>query len=170
MCLLLYGETASWKSKLQKCVALSTTIIEYIAIVIVGKEMFQIKRFLQQLNLKQDQYIIYCDSQSILDLNKNTTYYSHTKYIDMRYYWLGEMIEKQSIRLKKKIHNSKNFAYTLSKVVTYKKFNLCASLASMNFRQRVVFTPHGLKREIYWVYKTFSQPIFYISKTQPKNI
>ena len=40
------GEAISWQSKLQKCVALSTTEAEYIAATEAGKEMIWLKRFL----------------------------------------------------------------------------------------------------------------------------
>uniref|UniRef100_A0A3Q7HZS8 Reverse transcriptase Ty1/copia-type domain-containing protein n=1 Tax=Solanum lycopersicum TaxID=4081 RepID=A0A3Q7HZS8_SOLLC len=47
------GETISWQSKLQKCAALSTTEVEYIAATEAGKEMRWLKRFLQELGLNQ---------------------------------------------------------------------------------------------------------------------
>ncbi|XP_056697666.1 uncharacterized protein [Spinacia oleracea] len=47
------GGAISWQSKLQKCVALSTTEAEYIAAVEASKEMLWLKRFLQELGLKQ---------------------------------------------------------------------------------------------------------------------
>ena len=50
------------QSKLQKCVALSTTETEYIATNEAGKEMLWIKRFLQELGLMQDKYVVHCDS------------------------------------------------------------------------------------------------------------
>ena len=53
----------SWQSKLQKCVALSTTEAKYIAANEAGKEMLWLKRFLQELGLKQDGYVVNCDSQ-----------------------------------------------------------------------------------------------------------
>uniref|UniRef100_A0A2N9IAG3 CCHC-type domain-containing protein n=1 Tax=Fagus sylvatica TaxID=28930 RepID=A0A2N9IAG3_FAGSY len=76
----------SWQSKLQKCVALSTTEAEYIAATEAGKEMLWMKRFLQDLGLKQDEYVVHCDSQGALDLSKNFTYHSQTKHIDVRYH------------------------------------------------------------------------------------
>ncbi|GKV23084.1 hypothetical protein SLEP1_g32861 [Rubroshorea leprosula] len=46
------GGAVSWQSKLQKCVALSTTEAEYIAATEAGTEMLWMKRFLQELGLK----------------------------------------------------------------------------------------------------------------------
>ncbi|CAN0918246.1 Retrovirus-related Pol polyprotein from transposon TNT 1-94 [Linum grandiflorum] len=49
----LRGGAISWQSKLQQCVALSTTEAEYIAAVEARNEMLWLKRFLQELSLKQ---------------------------------------------------------------------------------------------------------------------
>ena len=65
------GGAISWQSKLQKCVALSTTKAEYIAATETGKEMIWLKRFLQELGLNKMEYIVYCDSQSAIDFSKN---------------------------------------------------------------------------------------------------
>ena len=46
------GGAVSWQSRLQKCVALSTTEAEYIASNEVGKEMLWLKRFPQESGLK----------------------------------------------------------------------------------------------------------------------
>ena len=37
------------------------------------------KRFLQELDLKHRDYIVHCDSQSAIDLSKNTKYHARTK-------------------------------------------------------------------------------------------
>ena len=66
------GGAVSWQSKLQKCVALSTTEAEYIAATEAAKEMLWMKRFVQELGLMQDEYVVFCDSQSAMDLSKNT--------------------------------------------------------------------------------------------------
>ena len=52
-----------WQSKLQKCVALSTTKTEYIAANEASKEMLWLKQFLQELGLTQDGYVVNFDSQ-----------------------------------------------------------------------------------------------------------
>ena len=56
------GGAISWQSRLQKCVALSTTEAKYIAANEAGKEMLWLKRFLQELGLKQDGYVVNCYS------------------------------------------------------------------------------------------------------------
>uniref|UniRef100_A0A2N9IRB9 Integrase catalytic domain-containing protein n=1 Tax=Fagus sylvatica TaxID=28930 RepID=A0A2N9IRB9_FAGSY len=117
--------------KLQKCVALSTTEAEYIAATEAGKEMLWMKRFLQDLGLKQDEYVVHCDSQSALDLSKNSTYHSRTKHIDVRYHWLRLIVDQQLMQLRK-IHTDKNLVDMLTNVVPKEKLELCAGSAGMN--------------------------------------
>ena len=58
----LAGGAVSWQSKIQKCVALSTTEAEYIAMNEAGKEMLWLKQFLEDLGQKQGLCLLYCDS------------------------------------------------------------------------------------------------------------
>ena len=87
------GGAVSWQSKLKKCVTLSTTEAEYIVATEAGKEMLWMKQFLQDLGLKQDKYVVHCDSQSALDLSKNSIYHSRTKHIEVRYHWLRLVVD-----------------------------------------------------------------------------
>ena len=82
---------------MQKCVALSTTEVEYIAANEVGKEMLWLKRFLQELGLKQDGYVVNCDSQNAIDLSKNSMYHSRSKHIEMRYHWLRLVVNNSRL-------------------------------------------------------------------------
>jgi hypothetical protein len=118
---------------LQKCVALSTTEAEYIAMAEAGKEMLWLKRFLQQLGMKQERYVIHCDSQSALDLSKNAMYHSRTKHIDVIYHWFRQAAEEQQFKLEK-ICTDKNLADMMTKVVMHEKLQLCAELIGMDCR------------------------------------
>ena len=110
---------------------MSTTEAEYIAAAEAGKEMLWMMRFLQELGLKQDEYVVFCDSQSAIDLSKNSMYHSRTKHIDVRYHWIREVMEKQFLQLRK-IHTDKNLSDMMTKVVTKEKFELCRDLAGMD--------------------------------------
>ena len=89
------GGAISLNLKLQKCVSLSTTEVEYIAATEARKEMLWMKQFFQELDLKHRDYIVHCDSQSAIDLSKNTMYHVRTKHIDVRYHWIMKAIEEQ---------------------------------------------------------------------------
>ena len=128
------GGAVSWQSKLYKCVALSITEAEYIAAIEATKEMLWMKRFLLKLiRVKQDEYVVFCDSQSSMDLSKNATYRSWTKYIDVRYHWLCEVIDKKQVKLAK-IHTEKNPSNMLTKVVLTGKLELCSQLTGLDFQ------------------------------------
>ena len=129
--LFTFSEGAiSWQSRLQKCVSLSTTEAEYVAATEAGKEMLWMKRFLQELGVQQENYIIFCDSQSALHLSKNTMYHARTKHIDVRYHWIRQAIEEKSFQLQK-VHTDHNTADMMTKVVPKEKLELCIKLAGM---------------------------------------
>ncbi|XP_022762090.1 uncharacterized protein LOC111307982 [Durio zibethinus] len=76
--------------------------------------------------LNQKNYVVFCESQSALDLSKNTMYHTKTKHIDVRYHWLHLMIEEQHMLLK-------NVVDMLTKILSKKKLELCSNLTEMSF-------------------------------------
>ena len=52
----------SWKSRLQKCVALSSTEVEYITATEVSKELLWMQKFLRELGLNQEKFVLFYDS------------------------------------------------------------------------------------------------------------
>ena len=60
------GTTVKWMSRLQKCVSLSSTEVEYVAIDEVGKEMIWLTNYLEELGKKQSEKILYSDRQSTI--------------------------------------------------------------------------------------------------------
>ena len=118
---------------MQKCVALSTTEAAYIAVAEAGKEMLWLKWFLQELGINQTEYKIHCDSQSAIDLSKNSMYHSRTKHIDILYHWIREVMDQQLLKLVK-IHTKENPADMLTKVVTQEKLKLCRDIVGITFR------------------------------------
>ena len=92
--------------------------------------MVWLKRFLQELGLHQEEYVIYCDSQSAIDLSKNSMYHARTKHIDVRYHWIREKVENESFHVKK-IHTSESPADMLTKMILKDKFKLYKELVGM---------------------------------------
>ena len=76
----------SWQSKLQKCVALSTTEAEFIAATEASKELLWLKKFVRELGFDQGKYVLFCDNQSAIHLSKHTCFHSRSKHIDVRYH------------------------------------------------------------------------------------
>ena len=124
------GGAVSWQSKLQKCVALSTTEAEYIAITEASKELLWMKKFFKELGMNQNKYILYCDSQSAIHLSKNPTFHSRSKHIQVRYYWIRDVLEMKLLQLEK-IHTDDNGSDMLTKTVTSQKLWICREMAGL---------------------------------------
>jgi hypothetical protein len=129
--LITFAERAvSWQSKLQKCIALSTTEAEYIAITEVSKELLWIKKFLQKLGFQQEKYVLYYDSQSAIYLSKNSTFHSQSKHIDVRYHWIRDALEIKQFQLEK-IHTNDNSSNMMMKALPMEKLVACKELTRM---------------------------------------
>ena len=124
------GGAVSWQSKLQKCVALSTTETEFIAATEASKELLWLKKFVNELGFVQDEYVLFCDNQSAIHLSKNASFHCSSKHIDVRYHWIRDALNSKQMQLKK-VHTNDNGADMLTKVVTKEKLNVCCQLAGM---------------------------------------
>ncbi|KAK8936121.1 hypothetical protein KSP39_PZI013254 [Platanthera zijinensis] len=128
--ILFTGGAVSWASRLQKCVALSTTEAEFIAVTEAGKELLWMKRFIKELGFTQDRYTLLCDSQSAIHLGKNPTFHSRSKHIDTRYHWIRDVLEQKELDLQK-VHTDDNGADMLTKTVPRGKFEHCVRIVGM---------------------------------------
>ena len=70
--------------------------------------------------MKQKKYSLYCDSQSAIHLCKNSTFHSRSKHIDMRYYWIREVLDFKFLTLEK-VHFNDNVADMLTKALPKEK-------------------------------------------------
>ncbi|KAJ4728518.1 Retrovirus-related Pol polyprotein from transposon TNT 1-94 [Melia azedarach] len=126
----LSGGAVAWQSRLQKCVALSTTEAEFIAATEACKELLWMKRFLQELNFKQQQYVVFCDNQSAIHLSKNSSFHAKSKHIDVRYHWLRDALNDNMFELEK-IHTDHNASDMLTKTLPREKLEVCCSIAGL---------------------------------------
>lgn len=85
----------SWSCKRQKCVALSSTEAEFIALSEASKEAFWIRCILEDFNQPlENSTTIYEDNQSCLKLIEEENMSGRSKHIDVRYYFGKDYIEK----------------------------------------------------------------------------
>ena len=124
------GGAVSWQSRLQKCVALSTTEAEYIAAAEACKELLWMKHFMQELGFKQQHYVVYCDNQSDIHLSKNSTFHARSKHIDVRYHWMRDALNDNLFEIEK-IHIDNNGSDMLTKTLPREKLGVCCSIAGM---------------------------------------
>ena len=82
------------------------------------------KKFLQELGLQQERYLLYCDSQSAIHFSKNPTFHSRSKHIDVRYHWIGDELEMKLFCLEK-IHTDENESDMMTKPIPTEKLQFC---------------------------------------------
>jgi hypothetical protein len=119
------GGVVSWQSRL-----LSTTDAEYIVAVDAFKEVLWMKNFLQELDMKQEKYTLFCDSQRAIHLAKNLSIHSQTKHIVVRYHWIRDVVSSKLMHLEK-IHTDKNGSDMMTKILLKDKMLVCCKAAGM---------------------------------------
>ena len=112
------------QSRMQKFVALSTTELEYMAVVEAGKEVIWMKDFIGELGIRQEEFGLYCDSESVIHLAKNEAYHSRTMHIQRKYHCIRERVEDKDFALTK-IPMEENGSDVLTKVLSVEKLEVC---------------------------------------------
>ena len=115
------GNTVSWRSCLQKVVALSTTEAEYISLSEASREAIWLKGICEDLGFEQEAAEIQCDSQSAIYLSKNNMFHERTKHMKVKYNFIREVVADGQVRFLK-VHTSKNAADVLTKALPGDKF------------------------------------------------
>jgi len=110
---------------------LSTTEAEFIAITEASKELLCVKKFLQEFTFVQDKYLLFCDSQSVIHLGKNSTFHSRSKHIDVRHHWIRDALEARLLELAK-VHTDDNYADMMTKTLLRSKFETCCEIVSLS--------------------------------------
>ena len=54
---------------------------EYMAVVEANKEIIWMKNFISELGIRQEEFWLHCDNQSVIHLAKNAAYQPQTKHI-----------------------------------------------------------------------------------------
>ena len=73
------GGAVSWISRIQRCIALSTTEAEYVAVTKACKEALWLSRVVGNLGCTNDSPLLHCDSQSAIQLALNPVFHAKTK-------------------------------------------------------------------------------------------
>uniref|UniRef100_A0A803NFV4 Polyprotein n=1 Tax=Cannabis sativa TaxID=3483 RepID=A0A803NFV4_CANSA len=127
----VYEGCASWKSNLQKVVALYFTEVEYMATTKAIKEAIWLKELTCELNINSDDVTVHCDNESALHLMKNLMFHEMTKHIDIKMYFIRDVIQSKIVSVRK-INTQENYANFFTKSLTEDKFRLCLDLLNIN--------------------------------------
>ena len=120
----------SWRATLQSVVALSTTEAEYMAVSEACKELIWLKGLYAELCGVNSYTNLYCDSQSAIYLTKDQMFHERTKYIDIKYHFVRDVIEEGELKVCK-ISTHDNPADMLTMLAPVAKFELCSSLVGL---------------------------------------
>ena len=126
----LWNSTISWKANLQLVVALSTIEVEYIAVTEAIKEALWLKGIVSELLGRYVKANLMCDSQSAIHLTKNHAHHERTQYIDVRYHFIREILEKEEVNLIK-VAGEENVTDMFIKAVPLSKLQHCLKLLNV---------------------------------------
>ena len=100
---------------LQSTAALSTTEAEYMAAIEAVKEPIWLRGLVGDLGLQQKLTTVFCESQSAIDLRKNSQHQERTKRIDVGAHFIRDAISQGAIAVKK-IATAENLTDMMTKL------------------------------------------------------
>nr|GEZ37068.1 copia protein [Tanacetum cinerariifolium] len=89
----------SWSSKKQDCTVLSTAEAKYVSLSACCAQILWMRTQLTDYGFHFDKIPIYCDSKSAIAISCNPVQHSRTKHIAVRYHFIKEHVEKDTIEL-----------------------------------------------------------------------
>ena len=131
MVFTLGGSAISWRSCLQKVVAISTTEAEYMSLTEAVKEALWLKGLLKDFGYEQKTVEIFCDSQSAIALSKNNVHHERTKHIDIKFHKIRDTIADGDVEVTK-ISTMSNPADIFTKTVPVSKLQAALNLLNVS--------------------------------------
>ena len=107
----------SWKAKKQPTIALSTCKAEYIAANFAVKEGLFIRQLLSDLKYPKMQISLNIDNKGAIDLSRNPVHHERSKHIDIRYHFIRQKVEDETLELFK-VASKDNYADLYTKPAT----------------------------------------------------
>ncbi|SOV09159.1 uncharacterized protein UDID_18280 [Ustilago sp. UG-2017a] len=95
----VYGCPVSWKSHVQKCVALSAVEAELVAVSEAAREELFFSYLLRDLGVTGVKPILRTDSQGCIQVSKDPAKHWKLKHIDTRYYFVRDHVQDGDISI-----------------------------------------------------------------------
>nr|GEY41711.1 retrovirus-related Pol polyprotein from transposon TNT 1-94 [Tanacetum cinerariifolium] len=89
----------SWSSQKQDCTTLSTAKVEYVSLSACCAQVLWMRTQLTDYGFHFNKIPIYCDSKSAIAISCNPVQHSRTKHIAVRFHFIKEHVEKDTIEL-----------------------------------------------------------------------
>jgi hypothetical protein len=96
----VFGSAVGWKSRVQKCVALSAVEAEFIAASEAAREALFFKYLLESLGFEVDKPTILTDNTGCLQVSKDPAQHWKLKHIDTRYHFVRDHVREGSLEIK----------------------------------------------------------------------
>ncbi|SYW82912.1 uncharacterized protein UHO2_04846 [Ustilago hordei] len=96
----VYGCPVSWKSHVQKCVALSAVEAEFVAASEVVRETLFFSYLLRDLETTDVRPVLYTDSQGCIQVSKDPAKHWKLKHIDTRYHFVCDHVQEGDVEIK----------------------------------------------------------------------
>ena len=97
---ILNGGPISWKSRIQKPVACSSTEAEYYAAGDAAREAVWLRLLLENLNSRQTEPSpLFCDNQSTIRLIQNPEFHDRTKHIAVKFHYIRQVFSEGKIAM-----------------------------------------------------------------------
>ncbi|KAK6164041.1 hypothetical protein DH2020_000905 [Rehmannia glutinosa] len=96
---MLGNRLVSWFSKKQNSIATSIAGAEYIVTCSYCAQVLWMRQQLRDYDIEENEIPIMCDNTSAISITQNPVLHSRTKYIDVRYHFIRDHVEKKDITL-----------------------------------------------------------------------
>ncbi|SYW74524.1 uncharacterized protein UHO2_01390 [Ustilago hordei] len=110
----VYGCPVSWKSHVQKCVALSAVEAEFVAASEAVRETLFFSYLLRDLEVTGVRPVLYTDSQGCIQVSKDPAKHWKLKHIDTRYHFVRDHVQEGDVEIKY-VGTANNVADVLTK-------------------------------------------------------
>lgn len=117
------GSCVSWFSRTQKCVTLSTTEAEYVAMAEVLKEALFLRQVWRFMLPKAGMPCIplFEDNEGAIQIARNPVTNSNSKHIDVRYHFIRDLVARKEISISH-VSSELQHADFLTKAISKKSF------------------------------------------------
>ncbi|GJZ13941.1 hypothetical protein Tco_0549171 [Tanacetum coccineum] len=95
----LGDKLVSWSSKKQHCTAMSTAEAKYVSLSACCAQVIWMRMQLLDYGFRYNKIPMYCDSKSAISISCNPVQHSRTQHINIRYHFIKEHVEKDTIEL-----------------------------------------------------------------------
>ncbi|SOV04531.1 uncharacterized protein UDID_17116 [Ustilago sp. UG-2017a] len=110
----VYGCPVSWKSHVQKCVALSAVEAEFVAASEAVRETLFFSYLLRDLEIMDVWPLLYTDSQGCIQVSKDPAKHWKLKHIDTQYHFVCDHVQEGDVAIKY-VRTANNVADVLTK-------------------------------------------------------